>query len=335
MKNDHLEAQLFQNIINALPLLLFWTDNNHVCLGSNSLHAASFGYSLPSELVGVGMGEMFRRKKFDNAFIKQACEENEGIIKNKKGRIIEHRGVLSDGNAYHYLCRKAPLLAENGGVIGVTVLSVDITPLEVMQKNAVQRPDIATLVARLLGALPDIPVQHQAPIAIKHRSKLKGNLKKSPDAPAKESKLATVIPIRRGRKLTARERTMPYVLIVEAHSMVAAGFSMTLKTCDCITEIATTASKGVEMAKTENYDLIFMDVELPDYSGMEAAKKIRALPDAKKSQVPIIGMARDADNVRTRRESLGAGMQDLLPKFQGLSMVESVLEQYVSPKSFY
>ena len=72
MKNRHFENPIFQNIINALPLLLFWTDKSHVCLGSNSLHATSFGYSLPSELVGVGMAEIFRRKNFDGAFIKQA-----------------------------------------------------------------------------------------------------------------------------------------------------------------------------------------------------------------------------------------------------------------------
>ena len=69
MESYHLKSPIFQSIIDALPLLLFWTDRHHVYLGNNVLHAESFGYSSPDQLVGVEMAEMFRHANFDDAFL--------------------------------------------------------------------------------------------------------------------------------------------------------------------------------------------------------------------------------------------------------------------------
>lgn len=64
---------------------------------------------------------------------------------------------------------------------------------------------------------------------------------------------------------------------------------------------AMSGEDGIEMAKKERPDLIFMDVELPGISGMGATKAIRALADDDLARIPVIaltGNTRDED-IRT------------------------------------
>lgn len=55
-------------------------------------------------------------------------------------------------------------------------------------------------------------------------------------------------------------------------------------------DIADRGLRAVEMASTGDYDLILMDLKMPDISGMEAARRIRGLSDRKRSSVPIVAL---------------------------------------------
>lgn len=75
---------------------------------------------------------------------------------------------------------------------------------------------------------------------------------------------------------------------------------------------ATTGQEAVDKAKKNTYALIWMDVGLPDFSGIEVTKKIRAFTDPKKSTVPIVALTAHANNPAMRQEALDAGMQDVI-----------------------
>ncbi len=69
----------------------------------------------------------------------------------------------------------------------------------------------------------------------------------------------------------------------------------------------------IQQAPIGQYDLILMDVQMPNMNGYEATRTIRALPDEGKRNIPIIAMTANAFE-EDRRDALAAGMNDHIAK---------------------
>ena len=72
----------------------------------------------------------------------------------------------------------------------------------------------------------------------------------------------------------------------------------------------------VDMMRTAeegSYELIFMDIQMPEMNGLEATRAIRKLEDPWASSIPIVAMTADAfsENVT---ECLDAGMDGHIAK---------------------
>ncbi|HER25710.1 MAG TPA: response regulator, partial [Rhodospirillales bacterium] len=61
-----------------------------------------------------------------------------------------------------------------------------------------------------------------------------------------------------------------------------------------------------------DFDLLFMDVRMPEMNGSDATRTLRKLPGAK-SAIPIIAVTSDATNEH-RKEYMEAGMNDCVGK---------------------
>lgn len=96
---------------------------------------------------------------------------------------------------------------------------------------------------------------------------------------------------------------------------------------------AATAGGGyeaIEMAKKNNYDIIFMDHMMPDIDGIEATKQIRKLNEHNR-KVPIVALtANTTDEART--VFISNGFNDFLAKPVELDAFKIVLERWL-PKS--
>jgi DNA-binding response OmpR family regulator len=69
--------------------------------------------------------------------------------------------------------------------------------------------------------------------------------------------------------------------------------------------------KALELMTGNDFDLVFLDVDMPDMSGYELCAKLRALPHLKKTPVVFVTSLNDFDN---RTNSMMAGGNDFIAK---------------------
>ena len=86
---------------------------------------------------------------------------------------------------------------------------------------------------------------------------------------------------------------------------------------------ATDGKQALQMASQGRYDLVLMDIQMPELNGYEVARAIRALGD-ERARVPIIAMTANVleSEVMLGRES---GMNGFVPKpFKRSELMEAI-----------
>jgi len=77
-------------------------------------------------------------------------------------------------------------------------------------------------------------------------------------------------------------------------------------------EVAWNGAEAAEKARQSRFDIILMDMQMPEVDGLEATRRIRAI-EGDESRTPVIAMTANA--MRQDRDAcLGAGMDDFLTK---------------------
>jgi CheY-like chemotaxis protein len=79
----------------------------------------------------------------------------------------------------------------------------------------------------------------------------------------------------------------------------------------CQADIAENGAEAVQLVQSKPYALILMDVQMPIMDGLEAARRIRRLPNGR--SVPIIAMTANAFS-EDRDACLAASMNDFVSK---------------------
>lgn len=99
------------------------------------------------------------------------------------------------------------------------------------------------------------------------------------------------------------------VLVVEDNELNQVLAIEFLNKAGAKSEIANNGAEAVEMIGAKNYDIVLMDIQMPEMDGYEASKKIRS----EGNQIPIIAMTAHAFQGE-REKCLSAGMDDYLTK---------------------
>lgn len=102
------------------------------------------------------------------------------------------------------------------------------------------------------------------------------------------------------------------VLVVEDSVIVTKVVSSMLTHLNCQVDIASEGQLAVKLAKENNYDLIFMDIELPDINGYEITKNIRA-NECSNKLVPIVALTAHVDEV-SKINCINMGMNAVVTK---------------------
>lgn len=103
------------------------------------------------------------------------------------------------------------------------------------------------------------------------------------------------------------------ILLAEDNSINAVIISRYLKKWGIDVDVAVNGQVCVDKAIANRYDLILMDMQMPEMDGIEATREIRKSDDPYLQNIPIIALTAnsESDVVITVKN---AGMDDLIPK---------------------
>jgi CheY-like chemotaxis protein len=123
---------------------------------------------------------------------------------------------------------------------------------------------------------------------------------------------------------------MTRILLVEDNEMNRDMLSRRLARKGFDVEIAVDGRQGVEMARAGTYDLILMDMSLPEIDGWEATRQLRATGETQR--LPIIALTAHA-MAGDREKALEAGCNDYDTKPIELPRLLSKIEALLGPRS--
>ena len=102
------------------------------------------------------------------------------------------------------------------------------------------------------------------------------------------------------------------LLVAEDDAVNQALLATFLEKWDHSVDVVSNGRDAVAAVRNKIYDLVFMDIEMPGLSGIDATRAIRALPDAHR-RIPIIALTAHA-SLASHQECLAAGMNDYVAK---------------------
>ncbi len=132
-----------------------------------------------------------------------------------------------------------------------------------------------------------------------------------------------------GNELLA-DRIPARILLAEDNVVNQKVASLLLSKLGYRVDVASNGLEAVEALRRQPYDVILMDMQMPEMDGLDATKKI--LQESLAGKQPWI-IAMTANAMRSDRERcLSAGMRDFLSKPVQLASLRSAFERYVASK---
>jgi DNA-binding response OmpR family regulator len=113
------------------------------------------------------------------------------------------------------------------------------------------------------------------------------------------------------------------ILLVEDTAVQALRFKANLEENGCTVRWVENGLDGLKAAHEAFYDLIILDIELPDINGFEVCRRLKADPAV--AEIPVI-MLTTRDRAEDALAGLGSGAVDYIPKdaFANLVLLETV-----------
>jgi CheY-like chemotaxis protein len=119
------------------------------------------------------------------------------------------------------------------------------------------------------------------------------------------------------------------VLLVEDHPAAAKAVSFFLESLQAQVDIKADGTTAVAAAAKTHYDLILLDLGLPDIAGEEVARQIRMGPEHAHKTIPIVALTGHGDSQIHQQACFQAGMQAVLAKPASLDDLKAILRAYV------
>ncbi|MGE5417294.1 MAG: PAS domain S-box protein [Acidobacteriota bacterium] len=123
----------------------------------------------------------------------------------------------------------------------------------------------------------------------------------------------------------------PRILLAEDNDVNRKVFIMALKYSNLTCDVVTNGYEALHACLTKEYDIIFMDCQMPVLDGYEATRQIREAEGTQK-HTAIIAMTANAME-GDRERCLAAGMDDYISKPVKMEYIVAMIEQYALKSS--
>ena len=94
----------------------------------------------------------------------------------------------------------------------------------------------------------------------------------------------------------------------------------------CQADLACDGASAISKVGANSYDIVLMDLNMPEVDGLEATRRIRRMRTAQ-SAVPIVALTASATN-EDRSQCLAAGMNDYLTKPVEIDALKRALDRW-------
>jgi len=120
------------------------------------------------------------------------------------------------------------------------------------------------------------------------------------------------------------------ILVVEDYPINQEITKELLEMMGCDVDVVDSGAEALEAVRRNTYDLIIMDIQMPEMDGYEATKEIRRIEGTTK-HVPIVALTANALQ-GDREKCLSAGMDEYISKPFRAAELEAVLLKFLRPK---
>lgn len=123
------------------------------------------------------------------------------------------------------------------------------------------------------------------------------------------------------------------ILLVEDNMVNQHVALATLQRYGCLVDVANNGQEAINRYKLTNYDLIFMDCQMPVMDGIEATEIIRQYEnDENREKIPIIALTANAQEA-DRKACMDVGMDDFLVKPIRIRTLSEIFERFSIKKN--
>ena len=136
------------------------------------------------------------------------------------------------------------------------------------------------------------------------------------------------MPFDLGGEAKPAARRGPHVLVVDDDGISRSVSSQLLERLGCVVELAVGGIEAVALAQGTQFELIFMDCQMPEMDGFAATEKIRAAAGSKAP--PIVALTANTSGP-DREKCFAAGMCDFVSKPVNKAELARVLHRWTTP----
>ena len=116
------------------------------------------------------------------------------------------------------------------------------------------------------------------------------------------------------------------VLVIEDVEIARKMAALILTRLNCEVSLAGTGNQALELINTNTYQLILLDLGLPDIDGITVAEAIRSNQNVKKS-TPIVALTAHSDE-DIKQKCITAGIDDFLTKPLTFDSAEALIKRF-------